>query len=124
MPSTCILGQHTGPQCPANALGVFLQAIVFLSINALCAPGDGQRSLLEVRRAEHTILTRMSCLQNKDEIIEMALSDKVPFDTIKTLYGLDENQVKRLMQAALKPGSYRAWRKRVEKFSRQRSTYK
>ena len=66
----------------------------------------------------------MISVEHKDEIIEMALSDKVPFETIKALYGLDENQVKRLMQAELKSGSYRAWRKRVEKFSRQRSTYK
>jgi len=63
-------------------------------------------------------------MDHKDEIIEMALSDKVPFETIRALYGLDENQVKRLMRAELKPGSYRAWRKRVEKFSRQRGTYK
>ena len=63
-------------------------------------------------------------MRDKDEIIEMALSDKVPFDTIKQLYGLDENQVKRLMKAELKPGSYRAWRKRVERFTKQRSSYK
>ena len=29
----------------------------------------------------------------KDEIIEMALSDKVPFETIKGLYDLDESWV-------------------------------
>ena len=63
-------------------------------------------------------------MEHKDEIIEMALSDKVPFDTIKELYGLDENQVKKLMQSELRKGSYRAWRRRVEKFSRQRSVYK
>ena len=53
-------------------------------------------------------------LKHKDEIIEMALSDKVQFETIKELYGLDENRVKLLMKAELGPGSYRAWRKRVE----------
>ena len=63
-------------------------------------------------------------LKHKDEIIEMALSDKVQFETIKELYGLDENQVKLLMKAALRPGSYRAWRKRVERFSKQRNFYK
>ena len=63
-------------------------------------------------------------MEDKDEIIEMALSDKVPFDTIKQLYGLDENQVKRLMKAELKPRSYSAWRKRVERFTKQRSSYK
>ena len=47
-------------------------------------------------------------LENKDEIIEMALSDKVSFNTIKELFGLDQNQVKLLMKAELKPGSYKA----------------
>ena len=63
-------------------------------------------------------------LKHKDEIIEMALSDKVPFETIKELYGLDESRVKLLLKAELRPGSYRAWRKRVERFSKQRDFYK
>ena len=63
-------------------------------------------------------------LKHKDEIIEMALSDKVQFETIKELYGRDENRVKLLMKAELGPGSYRAWRKRVERFSKQRNFYK
>ena len=63
-------------------------------------------------------------LENKDEIIEMALSDKVSFNTIKELFGLDQNQVKLLMKAELRPGSYKAWRKRVEKFSARRDVYK
>ena len=63
-------------------------------------------------------------VEHKDEIIEMALSDKVPFDTIKELYGLDESRVKLLMKAELKKGSYRAWRKRVERFSKQHRSYK
>ena len=62
--------------------------------------------------------------EHKDEIIEMALSDKVPFDAIKELYGLDQHQVKLLMKKELKRGSYRAWRKRVERFTKQRSSYK
>ena len=56
---------------------------------------------------------RGEAMEDKDEIIEMALSDKVPFDMIKQIYGLDENKLKRLMKAELKPGSYRAWRKRI-----------
>ena len=63
-------------------------------------------------------------LENKDEIIEMALSDKVSFNTIKELFGLDQNQAKLLMKAELKLRSYKAWRKRVEKFSARRSFYK
>ena len=63
-------------------------------------------------------------LKHRDEIIEMAISDKVQFETIKELYGRDENRVKLLMKAELGPGSYRAWRKRVERFSKQRNFYK
>ena len=63
-------------------------------------------------------------MKHKDEIIEMALSDKVPFETIRELYGLDESRVKLLLKAELRPGSYRAWRKRVERFSKQRDFYK
>ena len=63
-------------------------------------------------------------LESKDEIIEMALSDKVSFNTIKELFGLDQNQVGLLMKADLRPGSYKAWRKRVEKFSARRDVYK
>ena len=63
-------------------------------------------------------------MENKDEIIEMVLSDKVSFNTMKELFGLDQNQVKLLIKAELKPGSYKAWRKRVEKFSARRSVYK
>ena len=63
-------------------------------------------------------------LENKDEIIEMALSDKVTFNTIRELFGLDQNQMKLLIKAELKPGSYKAWRKRVEKFSARRDVYK
>ena len=63
-------------------------------------------------------------LKHKDEIIEMALSDKVSFETINELYGLDESRIKLLMKAELRPGSYRACRKRVERFSKQRNFHK
>jgi uncharacterized protein (TIGR03643 family) len=58
------------------------------------------------------------------EVIEMALSDQVSFDTIETEYGLDANEVKALMRSNLKCGSYRAWRKRVRDFSDRREYYK
>ncbi|MDG1211209.1 MAG: DUF2805 domain-containing protein [Paracoccaceae bacterium] len=54
----------------------------------------------------------------------MALSDHVSFDDIKREYGLAEKQVKVLMRDTLKPGSYRAWRKRVRDFSDRRALYK
>ena len=57
-------------------------------------------------------------------IIEMALSDHVSFADIAADYGISEQQVKALMRAELKPGSYRAWRKRVRAFADRRESYK
>lgn len=57
-------------------------------------------------------------------IIEMALSDHVSFADIKREYGVSEKQVKALMRDNLKPGSYRAWRKRVRTFGDRRENYK
>jgi uncharacterized protein (TIGR03643 family) len=58
------------------------------------------------------------------EIIEMALSDHVSFDQIRAQHGLSPDDVKTLMRQSLKPGSYRAWRKRVRDFGTRRDVYK
>ena len=58
------------------------------------------------------------------EVIEMALSDHTSFQQIEVLYGLRESDVKRLMRQNLKPGSYKAWRRRVRAFSDRRAYYK
>ena len=60
----------------------------------------------------------------KSEIIELALSDHVSFNSIKLIYGISEDDVKKLMRASLKEGSYKAWRKRVRVFSDRRQNYK
>ena len=60
----------------------------------------------------------------KSEIIEMALSDHISFSDIKTLYGLNDDAVKKLMRTNLKQGSYKAWRRRVRVFSDRRANYK
>lgn len=57
-------------------------------------------------------------------VIEMALSDHVSFADIRAEYGLSEPQVKTLMRDNLRPGSYRAWRKRVRQFGDRRENYK
>ncbi len=54
----------------------------------------------------------------------MALSDHVTFAQIRALYGLGPDEVRALMRRRLKPGSYRAWRKRVRRFSDRREVYK
>ena len=58
------------------------------------------------------------------EIIELALSDHVPFAAITQQYGIGADDVKALMRRHLKPGSYRAWRRRVRQFSDRRESYK
>lgn len=58
------------------------------------------------------------------EIVEMALSDHTSFDQIRAQHGLSPDQVKTIMRRSLKPGSYRAWRKRVRQFGDRRAVYK
>jgi uncharacterized protein (TIGR03643 family) len=60
----------------------------------------------------------------RSEIVAMALSDHVSFQDIKDLHGLSPDSVKELMRTTLKPGSYRAWRKRVRDFGDRREHYK
>ena len=60
----------------------------------------------------------------RSEIIAMALSDHTSFQDIKDLFGISPDQVKELMRANLKSGSYRAWRKRVRTFGDRREHYK
>lgn len=54
----------------------------------------------------------------------MALSDHVPFATIKAEYGLAEKEVQALMRRSLKAASYRAWRRRIQAFGTRREHYK
>jgi uncharacterized protein (TIGR03643 family) len=58
------------------------------------------------------------------EIIEMAMSDHVSFATITAQTGLSADAVQVIMRDHLKPGSYRAWRKRVHDFGTRRLHYK
>ncbi len=58
------------------------------------------------------------------EIIEMALSDHTSFTQITQQHGVTPDQVKALMRSNLKPGSYKAWRKRVRDFGDRREHYK
>lgn len=49
-----------------------------------------------------------------NRVIEMAWEDRTPFDAIKLQFGLQETEVRKLMQKTLKTSSYINWRKRVE----------
>jgi uncharacterized protein (TIGR03643 family) len=46
-------------------------------------------------------------------VVEMAWDDHTPFESIAQQFLLSEAAVVRLMRAALKPGSFRTWRRRV-----------
>ena len=48
-----------------------------------------------------------------DDLIRMALSDKISFEVIYKKYGLSEKEVKVIMKTHLKLSSYINWRKRV-----------
>ncbi len=61
---------------------------------------------------------------DRSEVVSMALSDHVSFADIERQYGLREKDVKALMRDTLKPGSYRAWRRRVRAFGDRREHYK
>ena len=58
------------------------------------------------------------------EIIEMALSDLISFSNIKLQHNISEKDVKLLMRQNLKPGSYKAWRKRISEMGSRREHYK
>ena len=60
----------------------------------------------------------------KSEIIELALSDHASFNNIRSIYGIGEKDVKKLMRENLKYRSYKSWRKRVREFSDRRKNYK
>lgn len=51
--------------------------------------------------------------QDIDRVIEMAWEDRTTFEAIESQFGLPEASVIALMRSELKPGSFRAWRKRV-----------
>jgi len=59
-----------------------------------------------------------------NEIIFMALADDVSFNSIKNLYGIDNDMIKRIMKQNISFGSYKKWRQRVKTFTQRREYYK
>ncbi len=55
----------------------------------------------------------MNYVNDINEVIEMAWSDNISFDDIKSHTGLSEADTILVMRKNLKPSSYRLWRKRV-----------
>ena len=52
-----------------------------------------------------------------EQIILMAWADTIPFETIELEYGLNSEQVQKLMRHKQSPRTYRRWRQRVAKRS-------
>ena len=48
-----------------------------------------------------------------ERIIEMAWEDRTPFDAIEIQFGINEEEVIRLMRKEIKPSSFKMWRTRV-----------
>jgi len=48
----------------------------------------------------------------------------VSFDSIKNLYGIDNDMIKRIMKQNISFGSYKKWRQRVKTFTQRREHYK
>ena len=46
-------------------------------------------------------------------IIEMAWEDRTTFDAIEAQFGINEQDVIKLMRKNMKPSSFKLWRKRV-----------
>tara|TARA_B100000965_G_scaffold213507_1_gene178363 strand:+ start:214 stop:435 length:222 start_codon:yes stop_codon:yes gene_type:complete len=68
--------------------------------------------------------TKSLTLEEISDIISMALSDDVSFDSIKEIYGINSDEIKRIMKDNISFGSYKCWRKRVKKFTARRQHYK
>tara|TARA_B100001564_G_scaffold313967_1_gene287777 strand:+ start:106 stop:393 length:288 start_codon:yes stop_codon:yes gene_type:complete len=62
-----------------------------------------------------------------DRIIEMAWEDRTPFGAILSQFGLNEQDVIKLMRREMKPSSFKMWRTRVKgrstKHSKNRSEH-
>ena len=48
-----------------------------------------------------------------DRVIEMAWEDRTPFEAIKFQFNLVESDVINILRKAMKPSSFKLWRKRV-----------
>lgn len=52
--------------------------------------------------------------EDYNRIVEMAWQDRTHFDVIYTQYGLNENEIKKLMRRLISPKAFKRWRKRVQ----------
>ena len=86
-----------------------------------------QRTLIDIDDSETNVSKVNECIEQpvndvydremnaaqRSRVIEMAWEDRTTFEAIEHSYGLNEAGVIKLMRQALKPSSFRLWRKRV-----------
>lgn len=49
------------------------------------------------------------------KIVELAMQDRISFDTIEKDYGFNHGEVVKIMRRNLKPASFRRWRERSKR---------
>ena len=67
----------------------------------------------DIERSVNDVYDRELSAAQRSRVIEMAWEDRTTFEAIEHSYGLNEAGVIKLMRQALKPSSFRLWRKRV-----------
>ena len=86
-----------------------------------------QRTLIDIDNSETNASKVNECIEQsvndvydrelsaaqRSRVVEMAWEDRTTFEAIEHSYGLNEAGVIKLMRQALKPSSFRLWRKRV-----------
>lgn len=59
-----------------------------------------------------------------NKLIDYAWDDKISFDDIEKLFGLNEDDVKKIMKSNLKPKAYSNWRERIHKIKNNKKLNK
>ncbi len=66
-----------------------------------------------IEQSVNDVYDRELSAAQRSRVVEMAWEDRTTFEAIEHSYGLSEAGVIKLMRQALKPSSFRLWRKRV-----------
>lgn len=48
-----------------------------------------------------------------DRLVQMGWEDRTPFDEISKQFGLTHGEIIKMMRSAMKPSSFKMWRKRM-----------
>lgn len=72
------------------------------------------RKTLKNRLQKPLIVKHSLSSEDYNRIIEMAWQDRTHFDVIQVQYGLNENEIKKLMRRLISAKAFKRWRKRVQ----------